>query len=278
MQSTFKTSYDINHPTTISMIDDLPLWSAPFGMKLLDKIIYRKNMNVLDVGSGNGFPIVELASRLGNTCNVFGIDPWIEANDRVRQKVETWGINNLKIINGAAEKLPFDNDYFDLIISNNGINNVEDEEKVLSEIYRTANHNAQLVLTVNLPESFIEFYTVYKKVLTELNMDALVSKIDEHIYSKRKPIEHTTKLIESTGFIIDDCETDGFEFKYADGSTFMDHFFIKLAFLENWTSILPDEKVSIVFDKIEEELNIIAEKESGISMTVPFVCISAHKK
>ncbi len=278
MQSTFKTKYDLNDSSVISAIDDLPLWSAPFGIKLLEKVCYRKHIKALDIGSGNGFPVVELASRLGGTCEVFGIDPWKEANDRVRQKVETWGITNLKIIESEAEKLPFGEGYFDLVISNNGINNVEDDKKVLREVARVTRQNAQLVITVNLPGTMIEFYSVLKEVIREQGLNEYVSRVDEHIHSKRKPIEYTRQLIQEAGFKILGCEEDGFEFKYTDGTSFLNHFFTKLAFKESWMNLLPKEKVEDVFNKTENKLNIIADGQNGLSMSIPFVCINALKK
>ena len=71
--SQIEGEYDINDPDVVSAIDDTPLWSAPFGMKLLDRVRLRRDLRVLDIGSGLGFPIVELSQRLGETCEVFGI-------------------------------------------------------------------------------------------------------------------------------------------------------------------------------------------------------------
>ncbi|MBN1577163.1 MAG: hypothetical protein JW913_11460 [Chitinispirillaceae bacterium] len=66
------------------LCDELPFWSAPFGLKLLDLIEYRRNITALDIGFGCGFPLIELAMRLGPTCTVYGIDPWDEAKCPVR--------------------------------------------------------------------------------------------------------------------------------------------------------------------------------------------------
>jgi hypothetical protein len=43
MDKYLNTKYDLNNKETVSVIDELPFWSAPFGLKLLDKINCRKN-------------------------------------------------------------------------------------------------------------------------------------------------------------------------------------------------------------------------------------------
>ena len=157
MHQWIKSKFDIDNPELVSVIDDLPLWSAPFGLKLLETVRLGKNLTVLDIGSGNGFPIIELSQRLGKTCNVFGIDPWPDAVKRINLKIKTWNIKNLKIIESQAESLSFEDNYFDLIVSNNGTNNVEDDQLVIKELSRVAKKGAQFVLTMNLPETMIEF-------------------------------------------------------------------------------------------------------------------------
>jgi arsenite methyltransferase len=34
--------------------DELPLWSAPFGLAILDTIRLKQGMNILDIDSGSG--------------------------------------------------------------------------------------------------------------------------------------------------------------------------------------------------------------------------------
>jgi len=47
MDNYLKTNYDLNAKETVTVIDELPLWSAPFGLKLLEKIKYLKNITAL---------------------------------------------------------------------------------------------------------------------------------------------------------------------------------------------------------------------------------------
>lgn len=277
MSKTYESSYDLTDRGIISIIDDLPLWSAPFGLKLLDTIKYKNSITALDIGSGNGFPVVEIASRLGNSCKVYGIDPWEEANVRTEQKIQGWSISNLSIIKGKAEELPFTDNYFDLITSNNGINNVQDEAKVWSEISRVSKHGSQFVFTLNLPESMIEFYNVFIKVLEKYSMFNELDEVENHIYNKRKPLDHFYELLDKYKFKLNRIAEDVFSFTYADGTAMLNHFFIKLAFRESWIKIVPEEKAQEVFTHIEKELNDLASARGCLKLTIPFVCFDTEK-
>ncbi|HVQ30534.1 MAG TPA: SAM-dependent methyltransferase, partial [Vicinamibacteria bacterium] len=59
----------------LSARDELPLWSAPFGLALLEAVTLRPGLRVLDVGFGTGFPALELGERLGASARVVGVDP-----------------------------------------------------------------------------------------------------------------------------------------------------------------------------------------------------------
>ena len=76
----------------VSIIDELPLWSAPFGLSLLNTIKLGNGFRVLDIGSGQGFPLIEIAQRLGESSMVFGIDLWKEANERASLKIKKYDL------------------------------------------------------------------------------------------------------------------------------------------------------------------------------------------
>ncbi|MCW8803865.1 MAG: class I SAM-dependent methyltransferase, partial [Ignavibacteriaceae bacterium] len=247
MEEYLKTSYDLNNKELVSVIDELPLWSAHFGLRLLDKIKYRKNITALDIGFGLGFPLLEVAMRLGNSCKVYGIDPWEAAVDRTKTKMKIYEITNVDIITGAAEKISLPDNSVDLIFSNNGLNNVNDLKVVLKECTRISKIGAQLVFTFNTDKTMVEFYSVLENVLREKNMLDEISLMQKHIYKKRKPVEELQLSLKDGGFSVKEILYDEFSINYTDGATMFNHFLIKLAFLGSWKAFIPEERLKEIF-------------------------------
>jgi len=270
-------SFNTDDAELISVIDELPLWSAPFGLKLLDTIKLSHNIKALDIGCGLGFPVIELAQRLGDTSKVFGIDPWEKATERTLFKIKKYGINNVEIIQGIAEELPFEDSFFDLIVSNNGINNVQNMELALSECARVSKPNAQFVITLNLEDTMIEFYQVFEKVLENNNLNSEIVKMKEQIYSKRKPLSEMKELLHSVRFKIINIQHDKFYLRFVDGLTMFNHSLIKYWFVDGWKSILDPIHLEKIFKEVETELNDIAKGKGEILLTVPFVTIDCRK-
>lgn len=269
--------FSVTDKDVVSVLDELPLWSAPFGLKLLEKIIYKDHAVVLDIGCGTGFPLVEIAQRFGDNSVIYGIDPWIAAVERIRLKIETLQLRNVRIIEGYAEQLSFDSEMFDLIVSNNGINNVTDLQKVLEECGRICKKNAQFIMTVNLPGTMQEFYSVYESILIKNNLRHKIPDLKAHILEKRKTIEMNKELISNGGFNIIDVALDEFKMKFVNGSAMLNHFLIKISFLESWKKIIPRDLVENIFFEIEEELNEIAVANGGLNLTIPFACFDCRK-
>jgi len=273
-----QNGFDMNDPEVFSVIDEVSLWSAPFGMKLLETVRLMGVSRALDVGCGLGFPLLELAMRLGEGAKVYGIDPWKQAIERARMKARVMGIGNVEIIEGVAEDLPFDDGFFDLIVSNNGINNVQDLPKALKEIRRVSKAGAQFVATMNTDGTMIEFYDVFEAVLREKGMTAEIAKMKEHIRHKRPALDDVSRLIMDAGFKISGVHDGDFSLSYADGTAMLNHFLIRLAFLEEWKKIIPADENDTVFNEIERHLNLLAKKKDGLFLTVPFVVIYCVKK
>jgi len=271
-------SNDFDFDSLIDVFDEIPLWSAPFGLKLLDFVDYKPNISALDIGFGTGFPLTELAMRLGESSMVFGIDPWKEAIVRTNKKIEYYRIKNIKIIEGVAESIPLDKDSVDLIVSNNGINNVSNIEQVFSECSRIIKTGGQFIQTMNLDKSMFEFYAQFENIMSDLHMDREIELLHQHIYEKRRPLDEIITMIENHGFIIKDLEHDQFNYRFTNGTAMLRHYFIRLAFMDSWIKILPKDKVEQIFNTIEERLNKQALKLGGIKLSIPFVMINAIKR
>lgn len=277
MDNYLKTNYDLNDKETVSVIDELPLWSALFGLKLLEKVKYRKNITALDIGSGLGFPLLEVAMRLGNTCKLYGIDPWVAAVERIKTKIKIYGITNVEMIIGAAEKIPLPDNSVDLIFSNNGLNNVNDIKSVLSECRRISRIGSQLIFTYNTDKTMIELYSLMEVVFRESNMANEIELMKKHMYKKRKPVKEFIQLLNESGYIINEISHDDFAYRFVDGTSMFNHFLIKLAFIDSWKEFIPEERQNIFFTKLVERLNHRAQSEGFIKLTIPFAVIDCEK-
>jgi arsenite methyltransferase len=261
------------HVNQFLIYDELPLWSAPFGLTLLDTIRLKKGINILDIGSGAGFPLLEIAERGGKTVTVYGIDPSVDSIKMISKKIELRGILNAFITRGIAEELPFPDHFFGLIVANNGINNVKDERKVLSECSRVLSDKGQMVLTMNLPHTLMEFYGLFEQVLFERELAAEVRKLKDHIFAKRKPIEYWKEAIENAGFTIRSINVDGFKMKFTEGTAFLEHYFIRTAFLKHCEEITGDPEI---WQAVEDKLNRIS-LNGELTMSVPYACFDCYQ-
>lgn len=274
MKDYLNFTFNENNPDLVSVTDEAPLWSAPFGLKLLEMVALKKNINVLDIGCGAGFPLVELSRRLGDSSHLYGIDPWEAALDRVRLKMRVYDIKNITLLHGVAEELPFDGGYFDLIVSNNGVNNVQDMKLVFQEIGRTSKPGAQFVFTMNTEDTMFEFYDALKAVLDEAGRQSETEKIKEHIYTKRRPIDEIKQLVKSSGFYIEHILYDDFRLSFVDSETMFRHPLIKYWFLDGWKSIMDVKDRHDIFSKVEVKMD---ENANGcIHLAVPFVTFNCR--
>ncbi len=277
MKNYLNHSFNPDDPDLISVIDEFPLWSAPFGLSLLDTINLKPGINALDVGCGVGFPLIELSQRLGTSCKVYGIDPWESAIERINLKINTYDLKNVIAIKGVAEELPFDNNFFDLVVSNNGINNVADLRKSLNECSRVCKPGAQFTFTVNLEDTMIEFYDHFEEILIKNKLVEEVKKMKEQIYLKRKPLDNIKKSLSETGFEIKSIKNDSFVLRFLDGATMFNHSLIKYWFLDGWKKILKLGDLQNIFEQLENKLNSVAKENGEIILSVPFVTLDCRK-
>ena len=261
-----------------STYDELPLWSAPFGQALLEVVVMRPGLTILDVGFGAGFPALELAERLGASARVLGVDPGTEGVRRARTKAVAYRVANVLLLRAEAEHLPLANDQVDLVVSNNGLNNVQDLEAALRETRRVCRAGAQLVATQNLPDTMRLFYDCYEAVLRESGLEASVPDLRRHIDERRKPREEMAARLQAAGFEVVSAPERSFSMRYLDGTSLFAHHFIRLGFLAPWKAVPPAEAVDAVFSRLERRLNEAAAQRGELRLDIPFVCFDCRAR
>lgn len=276
MSNYLTTQFDIN--AMVDILDELPLWSAPFGLKLLDNVKYKADITALDIGFGTGFPLIELAMRLGESSTVYGIEPWKEAIDRTNKKLDSYCLNNIKLIQGVGEAIPLADKSVDLIISNNGINNCDDIGKVFDECSRVLSSGGQFMITMNLDKTMIEFYDQLYTALMEWGLYNEIDLMHRHIYNKRRPVKEIVEMLEERNFNVESVDYDQFCYRFTSGTAMLNHCFIRMYFMEAWKNLLPADKVEPIFKTIETRLNEKARTEGSLKLSVPFVLIDSAKK
>jgi arsenite methyltransferase len=274
MKSSPAFRIDLNDPETVSAYDELPLWSSMFGLLLLKHLPLCRHATILDVGCGTGFPLLELAGRLGSTCVVHGIDPWAEALKRARLKARVRGARNVGLWQGDAAAMPFSDGQFDLVVSNLGVNNFSDPDAVLRECRRISRQGARLALTTNLQGHMEEFYAVFESTLLEMGLPKAITALQAHI-RHRTTVEGLAALFERAGFRLSKVREETASMRFLDGSALLEHYFIRLGFLDGWKEVLRPEEQQEAFSLLESNLNALSESRGELALTIPMAYVEA---
>ena len=135
-------------------------WSSKVGKfwicdKLLNRISWRGDEQVLDIGCGRGLALIGAAHRL-TTGHATGIDLW-SAKDLSRNTAQavTENANTEKVADkitirtGDARALPFPDDSFDVVISMTAIHNISskaERRRAIEEAVRVLRANGTLAI------------------------------------------------------------------------------------------------------------------------------------
>ena len=105
---------------------------------------WQSGERVVDVGSGAGFDFFVAARQVGATGKVVGVDMTAEMLAKSRATAKAMGITNVEFREGLAERLPVDDGWADVVISNGVINLCPDKRAVFAEIFRVLRPGGRL--------------------------------------------------------------------------------------------------------------------------------------
>ena len=245
------------------------------GLFLLEHLPLPKSATVLDLGCGTGFPLLELAQRLGRPAIVHGLDPWGQALARARFKAGVIGVTNITLTRGDGAAMPYPGSRFDLVVSNLGINNFTDPDAVLADCRRVLKPGGRLALTTNIEGHMADLYTLFAEVRRRTQRGEAQAALRRHI-AHRGTITSIGARLSAPGSEWPRAVERTFPMRFADGTALFHHYFIRLGFLEGWRNILTPETEHEVFADLERRLNNRAAERGELNLTVPLAYLEAE--
>jgi len=127
---------DLDYPPELANVPETAVESFagvanPFSLGRL-----APSERVLDLGSGAGTDSLVAAQMVGPTGSVSGIDMTPEMLRKATAAAAEMGATNVTFVESEAERLPFPDGSFDVVISNGVIDLIPDKAAVFSELFR----------------------------------------------------------------------------------------------------------------------------------------------
>ena len=112
-----------------------------------------KGEHVLDVGCGAGVDALAAATFVGPDGRVEGLEFSPDMLARAVDNAGLCGAGNLALQRGSAERLPYPDSSFDLLISNGVYNLVQDKPRALAEAFRILRPGGRMQLADQILEA-----------------------------------------------------------------------------------------------------------------------------
>jgi SAM-dependent methyltransferase len=127
---------DLGYPTELGRVPESAVESFagvanPFSLGRLSP-----GERVLDLGSGAGTDSLVAAQMVAPHGRVTGIDMTPEMVAKARDAAAELGVGDVEFHEGEAERLPFADASFDVVISNGVIDLIPDKDVVFAELFR----------------------------------------------------------------------------------------------------------------------------------------------
>lgn len=124
-------------------------------------------MKVLDLGCGSGYLTFPIA-KMNENVNVIGLDIVTDTLRRNSIKAQEMGIKNIKFVSYDGVTFPFEDDFFDLVMTRYALHHFPEIRKSMSEVNRVLKCHGTFFISDPKPNDcdttrFIDDYMQLKK-------------------------------------------------------------------------------------------------------------------
>jgi len=162
--------------------DIKPVWSEKFGEMLIRNIKVPEKGMLLDIGCGTGYPSLDiLRKNVNNSIRVIAIDKSSAMMDIARKKAGDLGGKKLFFrTENASERLSFADEVYDVTYSNLSFMELGNPIQNLTEMTRVTAPGGQVIFTLPIRGSWIEFFDIFRDVLTKVDKFEIINDIEDY--------------------------------------------------------------------------------------------------
>ena len=111
---------------------------------VIDKMHLEKGMRILDLGCGTGWGMIDIATRLGGTGEVIGLDLSEKMIEQAKQKLSEFIYNNVEFEVGSGSSLDYEN-YFDYVLSTNAFHHFATKEEIFFKVSQSLKYGGTFI-------------------------------------------------------------------------------------------------------------------------------------
>jgi arsenite methyltransferase len=112
---------------------------------VIDRMEIRRGINVLDLGCGTGWGVIDIASKLEGTGKVVGLDLSERMIEEAKQNIAGFPLDNVELRVGSASSLDYD-DSFDYVLSTNAYHHFQSKADIFSRVWRSLRHDGVFIV------------------------------------------------------------------------------------------------------------------------------------
>ena len=183
--------------------------------RLIDWMNPKKNDHLIDVATGTGDIAREFLKRLNNQVNVTCVDPNKLMIEKGKKKLGNF--NNIKWHISGAEKLPFEDNKFDIYSVSFGVRNFSNTKMAMNEAHRVLKKGGRFIC--------LEFSKVENEILNKLykTYSKTIPVLGKYIVGDAEPYDYLIRTInefyDQNSFkkIIEDSNFSNVEYRNLSG-------------------------------------------------------------
>jgi len=88
---------------------------------------------IVEIGCGEGLFLEKIAQKK-NIDNIVGVDIWQEILGKAKKRLEKKGIENIELLKASGDRVPLEDNSFDIVVCINVIYNLPSKEKFVSTL------------------------------------------------------------------------------------------------------------------------------------------------